>query len=44
MLTITNADDYKYLDRLVVSDTSLGDYGGLYLQYAPSENSNSAIS
>ena len=32
MLTITNPDDYKYLDSLLVTDTTLGDNGALYLQ------------
>ena len=32
VLTITDANDYKYLDRLLVSRVELGDYGGLYLQ------------
>lgn len=34
VLTITNPNDYKYLDRLLVTDSDLGDYGALYLQAA----------
>ena len=33
VLTITNPDDYKlYLDPLLATDTSIGDFGALYLQ------------
>ena len=32
VLTITNPDDYKYLDSLLVTDTTLADNGALYLQ------------
>ena len=35
VLTITNPDDYKYLDSLLVTDTTLADYGALYEPCSP---------
>lgn len=32
MLTISNMDDYKYLDSLLVTNSELGENGALYLQ------------
>ena len=32
VLTIGDPDDFKYIDKLLVSDAVVGDYGGLYLQ------------